>query len=231
MLQAMIGTTLEKTILLRNLYPAGESSIEHFLEYCHIKNFPAKASIIHPGDSADTLYYIHKGSATVYMEDGDGSQLILAYLNKGDFIGEMGLFAEPQKNRGVLVRTRTPCQLAEITYERLRFLVQGPLAEHYHQILLALGRQLARRLLETNRKVSYLVFMDVTDRVARALLDLCQQPDAMTHPDGMQIRITRQEISRIVGCSREMAGRVLKELQQQGLIWVKGKTIVVYGTR
>jgi CRP/FNR family cyclic AMP-dependent transcriptional regulator len=47
----------------------------------------------------------------------------------------------------------------------------------------------------------------------------------------MQIRITRQEISRIVGCSREMAGRVLKDLQQQGLIWVKGKTIVVYGAR
>jgi CRP/FNR family cyclic AMP-dependent transcriptional regulator len=53
----------------------------------------------------------------------------------------------------------------------------------------------------------------------------------MTHPDGMQIRITRQEIGRIVGCSREMAGRVLKSLQDQGLIWVKGKTIVVFGTR
>jgi CRP/FNR family cyclic AMP-dependent transcriptional regulator len=217
-------------MILRNLYPAREPSIEHFLEYCHIKNFPAKASIVHPGDSADTLYYIRKGSVTVYMEDEDGSQLILAYLNKGDFIGEMGLFVEPQ-NRSVLVRARTSCQLAEITYERLRLLVQGPLAGHYHQILLALGRQLARRLLETNRKVGYLVFMDVAGRIARALLDLCQQPDAMTHPDGMQIRITRQEISRIVGCSREMAGRVLKELQQQGLIWVKGKTIVVYGAR
>jgi CRP/FNR family cyclic AMP-dependent transcriptional regulator len=53
----------------------------------------------------------------------------------------------------------------------------------------------------------------------------------MTHPDGMQIRITRQEIGRIVGCSREMAGRVLKNLEEQGLISVKGKTIVVHGTR
>ena len=50
-------------------------------------------------------------------------------------------------------------------------------------------------------------------------------------PDGMQIRITRQEISRIVGWSREMAGRILKSLEQQGLVSVKGKTIVVYGTR
>ena len=73
--------------------------------------------------------------------------------------------------------------------------------------------------------------MDVTGRVARTLLDLCEQPDAMTHPDGMQIRITRQELGRIVGCSREMVGRVLKNLEEQGLITAQGKTIVVFGAR
>jgi len=73
--------------------------------------------------------------------------------------------------------------------------------------------------------------MDVTGRVAGCLLELCKQPDAMTHPDGMQIKITRQEIGRIVGCSREMVGRALKELEEQGLIEVHGKTMVIYGTR
>ena len=53
----------------------------------------------------------------------------------------------------------------------------------------------------------------------------------MTHPDGMQINITRQEIGRIVNCSREMAGRVLKALEEQELVSVAGKTIVVFGTR
>ena len=53
----------------------------------------------------------------------------------------------------------------------------------------------------------------------------------MTHPDGMQIKITRQEIGRIVGCSREMVGRVLKSLEEQGLVQVSGKTMVVFGTR
>ena len=83
----------------------------------------------------------------------------------------------------------------------------------------------------TTRKVGDLAFMDVTGRVAGCLLELCKQPDAMTHPDGMQIKITRQEIGRIVGCSREMVGRVLKELEEQGLIEVHGKTMVIYGTR
>jgi CRP/FNR family cyclic AMP-dependent transcriptional regulator len=73
--------------------------------------------------------------------------------------------------------------------------------------------------------------MDVTGRVARTLIDLCKEPDAMTHPDGMQIRITRQELGRIVGCSREMVGRVLKSLEEQDLISASGKTIVVFNTR
>jgi CRP/FNR family cyclic AMP-dependent transcriptional regulator len=72
-----------------------------------------------------------------------------------------------------------------------------------------------------------LAFVDVAGRIAQTLNDLTKQPDAMTHPEGMQIRITRQELGKIVGCSREMAGRVLKALRQDGLIEVAGKTIVV----
>jgi CRP/FNR family cyclic AMP-dependent transcriptional regulator len=49
----------------------------------------------------------------------------------------------------------------------------------------------------------------------------------MTHPDIMQIRVTRQELAKLVGCSREMAGRVLKMLEGDGHITVAGKTIVV----
>jgi CRP/FNR family cyclic AMP-dependent transcriptional regulator len=50
----------------------------------------------------------------------------------------------------------------------------------------------------------------------------------MKHPQGIQIKVTRQEISRMVGCSREMAGRVLKSLQDAGLVWAHGKTMIVY---
>ena len=98
-------------------------------------------------------------------------------------------------------------------------------------MLFALTSQVVDRLSKTTKKVGDLAFLDVTGRVARTLLDLSQEPDAMTHPDGMQIKITRQEIGRIVGCSREMVGRVLKTLEDQGLVSVKGKTMVVYGTR
>ena len=86
-------------------------------------------------------------------------------------------------------------------------------------------------LFRSNRKLGDLAFVDVTGRIAHAIMDLCSEPDAMTHPDGMQIKVSRQELSRLVGCSREMAGRVLKVLEEQGLLRARGKTIVVHGVR
>ncbi len=207
-----------------------DEAIEHFLRYCHKRRYPAKQEIILPGETGDKLFYIAEGSVSISIQDPDDHEIILAYLNKGDFIGEIGVFYGAN-TRGVTVKTRSECVLAEISYTRFNAILRKELIEHSTDILFALGKQLADRLLHTNRKVGHLAFLDVTGRIAKTLIDLCNQPDAMTHPDGMQIRITRQELGRIVGCSREMAGRVLKDLQEEGLISAHGKTIVVFGTR
>ena len=87
---------------------------------------------------------------------------------------------------------------------------------------------MVRRLKNTTRKVTDLAFVDVSGRIARCLIDLSSQPEAMILPNGRQIRITRQEIGRIVGCSREMVGRVLKTLEEQGMIETDGKAILLF---
>lgn len=203
-----------------------KESLNRFLSCCHRRKFPNKTTIIRPGDLANTLYYIIEGSVAISYENDDGKELILAYLNAGDFIGEMGLFMKTEK-REVLVRTREKTEVAEIGYLRLGQLFDSELKEDAAQILYAIGTQLTHRLLQTSRKVHRLAFLDVTGRIARTLLDLCKEPAALSHPEGTQIKISRQEISRIVGCSREMAGRVLKDLEAQESIKVKGHTIVV----
>jgi CRP/FNR family transcriptional regulator, cyclic AMP receptor protein len=199
-------------------------NLDHFLAHCHRRKYPAKSTIIYAGDESDALYYILKGSVTVMIEDDDGREMIMAYLNEGDFFGEMGLFEEA--SRSAWVKAKTECEVAEVSYAKFR-----QLAREDAEILFTVSAQIAGRLRATTRKVGDLAFLDVTGRVAGTLLELCKQPDAMTHPDGMQIKVTRQEIGRIVGCSREMVGRVLKNLEDQGLVSVKGKTMVVYGTR
>jgi len=203
-----------------------------FLSFCHVRQHNKNVDFIRADDPAESLYYLVDGAVKVLIEDqeADHRELTLAHINKGEFIGEMGLFM-PQERRSVIVRTRTPCRVAEIGYKRLEQLLDRELREYAKGLLYAIGLQLSLRLRRTSRKASDLAFLDVTGRIAGTLRELSKQPDAMTHPDGMQIRITRQDIGRIVGCSREMAGRVLKALEEEGSIRVKGKTIVVLGTR
>ncbi|HET6725087.1 MAG TPA: cAMP-activated global transcriptional regulator CRP [Gammaproteobacteria bacterium] len=208
---------------MNNTTKIGNPVLDRLLDHCRTRQYASKRPVIHAGAQSDTLYLIVSGSVTVAIEDEDGDEIVLAYLNKGEFFGEMGLF-DPEVTRSARVRTRAESEIAEISYAHFKDLVQKD-----PELLFALAHQMAVRLERTSRKVGDLAFLDVTGRIARALLDLCRQPDALTHPDGMQIKISRQEIGRIVGCSREMAGRVLKNLQEEGLISASGKTIVVFG--
>ena len=208
-------------------HKALEEGLADFFHSCHSKFYPAKNIIVRPGDSADTLFFIREGTVTVCMENEEGEELIVAYLNQGDFIGEIGFFSEVG-DRMVTIRAKTDVRTEEISYQQLRNLAETQLKQCYPTLLYILGEQLARRLLSTTRKATDLAFLDVSGRVEAALKELTLQPDSMRHPQGRQIKVTRQEISRIVGCSREMVGRVLKELQEEGRIWAHGKTVIVY---
>ncbi len=201
-----------------------EAWLSKLLSHSHRKHYAKGATVIHDGDQPKTLFYIVSGSVSVNIEEEDGREIVLAYLNNSEFFGELGLF--DMEIRSALVLARSDCEIAEISYDRFKELVHDE-----PEVLWRLSTQMADRLRKTNNKVFDLAFVDVIGRVARTLIELSKEPDAITHPDGMQLRITRQEIAKIVGCSREMAGRVLKELELDGHITAKGKTVVVLGVR
>ena len=103
-----------------NIRPLSDiPAINRFLSYCRIRTVSSKTVVIHAGDLPDVLYYIISGSVEVMIEDEEGNEMVLAYLNKGQFFGEMGLFHE-QPTRSAWVRTRNQCELAEMTYPRFR---------------------------------------------------------------------------------------------------------------
>lgn len=206
------------------------ATIERFLAHCHRRRYPARTDIFRPGDPASTLYYVISGSVSIITEEDDDRELVLGYYGSGEFVGEMGLFIESE-TREVILRTRSQCELAEVSYERLHQFLQSSLSADTPRILYSIGSQLSRRLLDTTRKASRLAFLDVSDRIVRTLHDLAREPEAMSHPQGTQLRVSRQELARLVGCSREMAGRVLKKLEADGTLHARGKTVVLYGTR
>jgi len=199
----------------------GNLAIDRFLVHCHVRQVKPKAVLIKSGDVPDTLYFVVEGSVAVIIEDADGDEIVLAYLNEGEFFGEMGMFL-PLARRSAWVRARSPSRIAEMSYGKFK-----QLAHEDPDLLFALASQLAARLVRTTRKVGDLAFLDVTGRIARTLLELTREPDSIPQTDGIQIKVSRQELGRLVGCSREMAGRVLKTLEDGGHIKVKGKAIVV----
>ncbi|MEE7546546.1 cAMP-activated global transcriptional regulator CRP [Xanthomonas sp. Kuri4-1] len=227
-----LGNTTGVTTV-RNAIPPltlDTAAIDRFLAHTHRRRYPTRTDVFRPGDPAGTLYYVVSGSVSIIAEEDDDRELVLGYFGSGEFVGEMGLFIESD-TREVILRTRSQCELAEISYERLHQLFHSNLVADAPRLLYAIGVQLSRRLLDTSRKASRLAFLDVTDRIVRTLHDLAREPEAMSHPQGTQLRVSRQELARLVGCSREMAGRVLKKLQTDGLLHARGKTVVLYGTR
>ena len=91
-----------------------------------------------------------------------------------------------------------------------RFLFENP------DITLYIMRSLVQRLRIADRKIESLALMDVYGRVARLLLEMAEQRE-----DGRRMimrKLTKQDIARMIGASREMVSRVMRELQTRGLV-------------
>ncbi len=178
-------------------------------------------TLIHEGDDSKNLYLILDGTVTVSTIDEQGREMVLAWLGPGAFCGEMGLFPD-QSARSALVRTRSACWLARMDYDGVR-----RLASEEPELVFRIAGQLAERLRLSNQRMFNLGYLDVSGRIARILLDLAESEDALAVPDGTQFSLTRQELSRMAACSREVAGRVLKALEQEGMIRTSGRQVVV----
>ena len=212
------------------VYDLDPTAIERFLSFCQLRKITKNTIICREGAQSDKLYYILKGTVTVTYTDDENRDVILAYLKNGDFIGEIGLFYKT-KSCSAEVRAKTSCELAEIEHSRLIKLLENELKDQRGDILQAVGMQLSKRLLHSNRRVTRLAYMDVAGRIARTILDMCNEPGALSHPEGTQIHISRKDIGRIAGCTRETVGRVLKQMADDGMIQVNGMDIVVFHSR
>ena len=107
--------------------------------------------------------------------------------------------------------------------------VSGDVLTHarLHEEIASVAGQLAGRLRDTSQRLGDLAFLDVAGRLAHVLLDLTREPDSTPHARGTVVRVSRQELARNIGCSREMAGRVLKKLEEDGMVQTQGRSILV----
>lgn len=200
--------------------------LERFISQCHVHEYRKGERIISAGFESDSLFCVKSGQVSVIIEAGENStqEMVMRYLGRGEIFGEMGLF-ENKPVRSAMVRAKENCQLAQMSYSNFR-----EYARRDVDILFYIGAQLVERLQATTKRVGDLAFMDASGRIAAALLDMCKHVDAVAIAEGYMIKVTRQELAKLVGCSREMVGRILKTFEDDGLISTQGKTITVYRT-
>ena len=182
------------------------------------KSFGRNARIIGAGDPTDSLYIIIDGRVKVLMSDEQGREVILSVLGRGEFFGEMGLLDDSPRSATVVALE--PCELLGIS--KIDF--KRSLAENFDLSLMVM-RGLVKRLREADRKIGSLALMDVYGRVARLLLEMSEDVDG----EKMVVRkISKQDIAKMIGASREMVSRVMKDLQLGGYIEVRGHSIVLH---
>ena len=177
--------------------------------------------VLAAGTKPETLYLILSGHVAVESVDSEGAELLLAYMFAGDFFGEMGLFSDVAM-RSAGVRARSECLLLEVSYAR--FL---ELAQKHSDLWLELAGQLAARLRVVNRRLAMMQSMQVADRVWLVLSELAERSDAPRSPQGSMIRLTRDELGKLAGCSRDVAGLALREFEHQGRVIRQGHRLIV----
>jgi len=177
-------------------------------------------TIMAGGDAIDSLYIVLSGRLKVMMSDSDGKEVILSILGPGEFFGEMGLIDDEPRSASVV--TLEPCELLSIAKRDFR----KCLAENF-EMSMAVMRGLVRRLREADRKIGSLALLDVYGRVSRLLLDMAE---IVNGEKIVTKRLPKQDIAKMIGASREMVSRVMKDLQVGGYIEMRGSSIVLRDT-
>ena len=213
-----VSTAVLKTVPLFASFP--EEQLRMLTAMVTRKSAPRSSTIVAGGDPTDSLYIVVSGRLKVMMSDSEGKEVILAILGPGEFFGEMGLIDD--EPRSATVVTIEPCELLSI----LKRDFKKCLADNF-EMTMAVMRGLVKRLREADRKIGSLALLDVYGRVARLLLDMAE------NVDGEKVvtkRLPKQDIAKMIGASREMVSRVMKDLQTSGYIEIRGTTIVVRDT-
>jgi len=213
-----VSTTVLKSVPLFASVP--DDQLRMLVSAVARRSAPRASTIMAAGDQIDSLYIVISGRLKVMMADSEGKEVILSLLGPGEFFGEMGLIDDSPRSASVV--TLEACELLSINKGDFK----KCLAENV-EMSMAVMRGLVHRLREADRKIGSLALLDVYGRVARLLLDMSE------NVNGQKVvtrRLPKQDIAKMIGASREMVSRVMKDLQMGGYIEVRGSTIVLRDT-
>ena len=183
-----------------------DESLRPLTRVSMLRHIPRHTAVLHAGDSTDNIYFVLSGALKVQISDEEGREVILSMLGPGELFGEMGVLDDHPRSATVLAVE--PSELVVIGQADFKqCLVDNP------DVSLFIMRNLTKRLRLADRAIESLALLDVYGRVARLLLEAAETVDGrkvVTH------KLTKQDIAKMIGASREMVSRVMRDLVAQG---------------
>jgi CRP/FNR family transcriptional regulator, cyclic AMP receptor protein len=161
--------------------------------------------LFHEDDDADTLYVVIEGRIAIAKRSIDGRESVVALMEAGDLFGEMPLF-EPL-GRSAEARALEPSQVLAIGY--------GPVRDVYQrrpELLWGVVELMAGRIRNMDVALADSVFLDVTGRTAKRLVEMASGADEFTLP------VTQEELAAMVGASRERVNKAIASFVRLGWI-------------
>lgn len=186
-------------------------------ELGRLRVFPVGAVVVNEGDNGNGLFIVESGSLKVFLMDESGREIILSLLDPGDYFGELALLDEAPRSASVMVLERA--ELLQIPRPAFMSLI----AEH-PSCMQVVVRNLVARIRSLTDNVRVLALADVFGRISRLFDSL-----AVTQ-DGVKVinrQLSQQELANMIGASREMVNRILRDLVTGGYIAVEPHRIVL----
>jgi CRP/FNR family cyclic AMP-dependent transcriptional regulator len=208
-----VSTTMLRTLPLFSRL--ADADLIDLIPRIQHRSYRRHTLMLRAGEKSDALYTIVSGKAKILIDDGEGREVTLTTIGSGEFFGEMS-FADEQP-RSASVEAMEACEV--LYMPRVAFLecLQHNFDAAMYMLTVAVGR-----LRQADQKIASLALMDVRGRVARLLIDFAHDVDGMCIVD-----IGSEEIARMVGASREMVSRVVKEMADSGLVKRHKRKIIV----
>jgi CRP/FNR family cyclic AMP-dependent transcriptional regulator len=195
-----------------------ESVINAIRRHVHEKTAGRGELLLTEGGEADILYFVVEGAVKVFKTSADGKEQILQIIRPGESFNDVPVLSEGLSL--VSAAAMGPVVLNAVKKSDLEVIMR----EH-PQVAFNVIRVLSRRVAELIELVEDLSFRPVTGRVAKMLLEYASDPD------GSRPRLTQQEMAAMIGTAREMVGRSLKNLENEGLIRMERNRIIITNRR